>query len=37
MSDQKNKLSAAARKKRRAEQLKLNAWCWLFIDRKSVV
>lgn len=31
MSDQKNKLSAAARKKRRAEQLKLNAWCWLFM------
>lgn len=31
MSDQKNKLSAAARKKRRTEQLKLNAWCWLFM------
>lgn len=31
MSDQKNKLSAAARKKRRIEQLKLNAWCWLFM------
>lgn len=31
MSDQKNKLSAAARKKRRTEQFKLNAWCWLFM------
>lgn len=31
MSDRKNELSAAARKRRRTEQLKLNAWCWLFM------